>query len=189
MAPQLFRALGCEVTELFYEVDGTFNHHPDPAELKNLRDLIKCVAETDCELAWQVRRRTATAWAWSQPGHHLADRQLVLFACDVLDRNPGATIIYAAYGPVRASRGRCAADVETGHSVKAKLAETGASLAGEMSGHIFFGRHDGLYTGAFAGNRARAKPMPARPLEALVPQDVSTPELKLEWKKASRTRW
>jgi phosphomannomutase/phosphoglucomutase len=165
VAPALFRALGCEVTELFCEVDGTFpNHHPDPAEPKNLQDLIKCVAETDCEL--------------------------VLFARDVLERNPGATIIY----DVKCSRhvglsveaaGGVPLMWKTGHSlVKAKLAETGAPLAGEMSGHIFFkerwyGFDDGLYTGARLLEIVSRDADPCAVLEAL-PQDVSTPELKLE---------
>lgn len=96
VAPQLFRALGCEVTELFCEVDGTFpNHHPDPAEPKNLQDLIKCVAETDCELGLAFDGDGDRLGVVTKSGQIIwPDRQLVLFARDVLDRNPGATIIY-----------------------------------------------------------------------------------------------
>ncbi|QEK91120.1 phosphomannomutase/phosphoglucomutase [Achromobacter insolitus] len=192
VAPALFRALGCEVTELFCEVDGTFpNHHPDPAEPKNLQDLIKCVAETDCELGLAFDGDGDRLGVVTKSGQIVwPDRQLVLFARDVLDRNPGATIIY----DVKCSRhvglsieaaGGVPLMWKTGHSlVKAKLAETGAPLAGEMSGHIFFkerwyGFDDGLYTGARLLEIVSRFADPCAALEAL-PQDVSTPELKLE---------
>ena len=185
------RALGCEVTELFCEVDGTFpNHHPDPAEPKNLRDLIDCVANTDCELGLAFDGDGDRLGVVTKSGQIIwPDRQLVLFARDVLDRNPGATIIY----DVKCSRhvglsvhaGGQPMMWKTGHSlVKAKLAETGAPLAGEMSGHIFFkerwyGFDDGLYTGARLLEIVSRHADACAPLEAL-PQDVSTPELKLE---------
>ena len=191
VAPQLFRALGCEVTELFCEVDGTFpNHHPDPAEPKNLRDLIDCVANTDCELGLAFDGDGDRLGVVTKSGQIIwPDRQLVLFARDVLDRNPGATIIY----DVKCSRhvglsvqaaGGQPMMWKTGHSlVKAKLAETGAPLAGEMSGHIFkerwYGFDDGLYTGARLLEIVSRHADACAPLEAL-PQDVSTPELKLE---------
>ena len=192
IAPQLFRALGCEVTELFCEVDGTFpNHHPDPAEPKNLQDLIHCLATTDCELGLAFDGDGDRLGVVTKSGQIIwPDRQLVLFARDVLERNPGATIIY----DVKCSR-HVGLSVEaaggeplmwkTGHSlVKAKLAETGAPLAGEMSGHIFFkerwyGFDDGLYTGARLLEIVSRFSDAGAPLEAL-PQDVSTPELKLE---------
>jgi len=192
VAPALFRALGCEVTELFCEVDGNFpNHHPDPAEPKNLQDLIKCVAETDCELGLAFDGDGDRLGVVTKSGQIIwPDRQLVLFARDVLERNPGATIIY----DVKCSRhvglsveaaGGAPLMWKTGHSlVKAKLAETGAPLAGEMSGHIFFkerwyGFDDGLYTGARLLEIVSRDADPCAVLEAL-PQDVSTPELKLE---------
>jgi phosphomannomutase/phosphoglucomutase len=192
VAPALFRALGCEVTELFCEVDGNFpNHHPDPAEPKNLQDLIKCVAETDCELGLAFDGDGDRLGVVTKSGQIVwPDRQLVLFARDVLERNPGATIIY----DVKCSRhvglsveaaGGVPLMWKTGHSlVKAKLAETGAPLAGEMSGHIFFkerwyGFDDGLYTGARLLEIVSRAADPCAMLEAL-PQDVSTPELKLE---------
>ena len=184
VAPQLFRALGCEVTELFCEVDGTFpNHHPDPAEPKNLRDLIDCVANTDCELGLAFDGDGDRLGVVTKSGQIIwPDRQLVLFARDVLDRNPGATIIY----DVKCSRhvglsvqaaGGQPMMWKTGHSlVKAKLAETGAPLAGEMSGHIFFkerwyGFDDGLYTGARLLEIVSRHADACAPLEAL-PQDV-----------------
>ncbi|GFN26446.1 phosphoglucomutase [Achromobacter denitrificans] len=192
VAPALFRALGCDVTELFCDVDGTFpNHHPDPAEPKNLQDLIKCVAETDCELGLAFDGDGDRLGVVTKSGQIIwPDRQLVLFARDVLERNAGATIIY----DVKCSRhvglsveaaGGVPLMWKTGHSlVKAKLAETGAPLAGEMSGHIFFkerwyGFDDGLYTGARLLEIVSRAADPCAMLEAL-PQDVSTPELKLE---------
>ena len=191
VAPQLFRALGCEVTELFCEVDGTFpNHHPDPAEPKNLRDLIDCVANTDCELGLAFDGDGDRLGVVTKSGQIIwPDRQLVLFARDVLDRNPGATIIYdvkcSRHVGLSVRRRRPADDVEDRpFLVKAKLAETGAPLAGEMSGHIFFkerwyGFDDGLYTGARLLEIVSRHADACAPLEAL-PQDVSTPELKLE---------
>ncbi len=192
IAPQLFRALGCDVTELFCEVDGTFpNHHPDPAEPANLRDLIDCLANTDCEIGLAFDGDGDRLGVVTKSGEIIwPDRQLVLFARDVLSRNPGETIIY----DVKCSRhvGLSVQEAggkplmwKTGHSlVKAKLAETGAPLAGEMSGHIFFkerwfGFDDGLYTGARLLEIVSRFADPSEPLESL-PQDISTPELKLE---------
>ena len=189
VAPQLFRALGCEVTELFCEVDGTFpNHHPDP-RTQNLRDLIDCVANTDCELGLAFDGDGDRLGVVTKSGQIIwPDRQLVLFARDVLDRNPGATIIY----DVKCSRhvglsvqaaGGQPMMWKTGHSlVKAKLAETGAPLAGEMSGHILgtlVRLRRRLYTGARLLEIVSRHADACAPLEAL-PQDVSTPELKLE---------
>ena len=192
IAPKLFRALGCEVTELFCEVDGTFpNHHPDPAEPKNLQDLIHCLATTDCELGLAFDGDGDRLGVVTKSGQIIwPDRQLVLFARDVLERNPGATIIYDVKCSRHVGLSVQAAGGEplmwkTGHSlVKAKLAETGAPLAGEMSGHIFFkerwyGFDDGLYTGARLLEIVSRHADAGAPLEAL-PQDVSTPELKLE---------
>nr|WP_277404515.1 phosphomannomutase/phosphoglucomutase [Achromobacter xylosoxidans] len=192
IAPQLFRALGCEVTELFCEVDGAFpNHHPDPAEPKNLHDLIHCLATTDCELGLAFDGDGDRLGVVTKSGQIIwPDRQLVLFARDVLERNPGATIIYDVKCSRHVGLSVQAAGGEplmwkTGHSlVKAKLAETGAPLAGEMSGHIFFkerwyGFDDGLYTGARLLEIVSRFSDAGAPLEAL-PQDVSTPELKLE---------
>ena len=192
VAPQLFRALGCEVTELFCEVDGTFpNHHPDPADPHNLEDLIRCVQTTDCEIGLAFDGDGDRLGVVTKSGEIIwPDRQLILYARDVLTRCPGETIIY----DVKCSRHvavaiRQAGGVplmwQTGHSlIKAKLAETGAPLAGEMSGHDFFkerwfGFDDGLYTGCRLLEILSRSANPSAVLEAL-PQGVSTPELKLE---------
>jgi phosphomannomutase/phosphoglucomutase len=192
VAPQLFRALGCEVTELFCEVDGTFpNHHPDPADPHNLEDLVRCVQTTDCEIGLAFDGDGDRLGVVTKSGEIIwPDRQLILYARDVLTRCPGETIIY----DVKCSRHVAVAIREaggvplmwqTGHSlIKAKLAETGAPLAGEMSGHVFFkerwfGFDDGLYTGCRLLEILSRSANPSAVLEAL-PQGVSTPELKLE---------
>jgi len=192
VAPALFRKLGCEVTELFTEVDGLFpNHHPDPAEPENLHDLIDCLARTDNELGLAFDGDGDRLGVVTKGGNIIwPDRQLIMFARDVLTRCPGQPIIY----DVKCSRhvgleveaaGGQALMWQTGHSlVKAKLAETGAPLAGEMSGHIFFkerwyGFDDGLYTGARLLEIVSREADPSAALDAL-PQALSTPELKVE---------
>lgn len=195
VAPQLFRALGCEVTELFCEVDGTFpNHHPDPADPHNLEDLIRCVQTTDCEIGLAFDGDGDRLGVVTKSGEIIwPDRQLILYARDVLSRCPGETIIY----DVKCSRhvaveirkaGGVPLMCQTGHSlIKAKLAETGAPLAGEMSGHTFFkerwyGFDDGLYTGARLLEILSRSADASAVLESL-PQGVSTPELKIEMKE------
>jgi len=192
LAPQLFRALGCEVTELFCEVDGTFpNHHPDPAHPENLQDLIRALRETDAEIGLAFDGDGDRLGVVTKDGQIVyPDRQLMLFAEDVLSRNPGAEIIF----DVKCSR-NVAAHVRrhggkptmwrTGHSlVKAKLKETGAPLAGEMSGHVFFkerwyGFDDGLYTGARLLEILSRHADPSAVLNAL-PDSPATPELQLK---------
>ncbi len=191
-APQLFRALGCEVTELFCEVDGTFpNHHPDPAHPENLQDLIRALRATDAEIGLAFDGDGDRLGVVTKDGRIIyPDRQLMLFAEDVLSRNPGAEIIF----DVKCSR-NVAAHVRrhggrptmwrTGHSlVKAKLKETGAPLAGEMSGHVFFkerwyGFDDGLYTGARLLEILSRHADPSAVLNAL-PDSLATPELQLK---------
>ena len=191
-APQLFRALGCEVTELFCEVDGTFpNHHPDPAHPENLQDLIRALRATDAEIGLAFDGDGDRLGVVTKDGQIIyPDRQLMLFAEDVLSRNPGAEIIF----DVKCSR-NVAAHVRrhggkptmwrTGHSlVKAKLKETGAPLAGEMSGHVFFkerwyGFDDGLYTGARLLEILSRHADPSAVLNAL-PDSPATPELQLK---------
>ena len=192
LAPQLFRALGCEVTELFCEVDGTFpNHHPDPAHPENLQDLIRALRDTDAEIGLAFDGDGDRLGVVTKDGQIIyPDRQLMLFAEDVLSRNPGAEIIF----DVKCSR-NVAAHVRrhgghptmwrTGHSlVKAKLKETGAPLAGEMSGHTFFkerwyGFDDGLYTGARLLEILSRHADPSAVLNAL-PNSPATPELQLK---------
>lgn len=192
VAPALYRALGCEVVELFCEVDGSFpNHHPDPADPQNLQDLIQAVQTEQCDLGLAFDGDGDRLGVVTRSGEIIwPDRQLMLFARDVLSRNPGAKIIY----DVKCSRyvaqvireaGGQPLMWRTGHSyIKDKLRETGAPLAGEMSGHIFFkerwyGFDDGLYSGARLLEILAAHPDPSAVLEAL-PQAVSTPEIKLE---------
>jgi phosphomannomutase/phosphoglucomutase len=191
-APAMFRALGCEVTELFCEVDGTFpNHHPDPAHPENLEDLQRCLEKTDCEIGLAFDGDGDRVGVVTKKGSIIfPDRQLMLLAADVLERHPGAQIIY----DVKCSR-NVASWVRkhggeplmwrTGHSlVKAKLKETGAPLAGEMSGHIFFkerwyGFDDGLYAAARLLEILSRSDDPSAVLEAL-PDSPTTPELQLK---------
>jgi phosphomannomutase/phosphoglucomutase len=191
VAPKLFKALGCEVIELFCNVDGRFpNHHPDPAEPENLRDLIECVKTSDCDLGLAFDGDADRLGVVAKSGEIIwPDRQLILYARDVLQRIAGATIIF----DVKCSRHLASAIRtaggqplmwRTGHSLmKAKLAQTGAPLAGEMSGHIFFqerwfGFDDGLYAGARLLEILSRHDNPSAVLHAL-PQGISTPELKL----------
>jgi len=161
LAPRLYRALGCEVEELYCEVDGRFpNHHPDPSVPKNLQELISTVKTSSCELGIAFDGDGDRLGLVTREGEIIfADRQLMLLAKDVLSRNPGAEIIYDVkstrlLGPWIEQHGGRPTIWKTGHSlIKAKLRETGAPLAGEMSGHTFFkerwyGFDDALYGGA-----------------------------------------
>ncbi|KAA0890129.1 phosphomannomutase/phosphoglucomutase [Pusillimonas sp. ANT_WB101] len=191
-AARLYQALGCTVDELYCEVDGTFpNHHPDPADPNNLKDLIRHVQQTDCELGLAFDGDADRLGVVTRSGEIIwPDRQLILFAKDVLARAPGASIIYdvkCSRHVSRAIRNAGGKPImwQTGHSlIKAKLKETGAPLAGEMSGHIFFkerwfGFDDGLYAGARLLEILSRHDIASAVLEAL-PKDVSTPEIKLE---------
>ncbi|MDQ7982142.1 phosphomannomutase/phosphoglucomutase [Paraburkholderia sp. SARCC-3016] len=192
LAPRLFKALGCELVELFTEIDGNFpNHHPDPAHPENLQDVIRALKETDAEIGFAFDGDGDRLGVVTKDGQIIyPDRQLMLFAEEVLSRNKGAQIIY----DVKCTRNLATWVKEkggeplmwkTGHSlVKAKLRETGAPLAGEMSGHVFFkdrwyGFDDGLYTGArLLEILARVKD-PSALLNGL-PNSHSTPELQLK---------
>lgn len=190
-AGELYRDLGCQVDELFCDVDGTFpNHHPDPAHPENLQDLIRHVRNSDAELGLAFDGDGDRLGVVTKDGQIIyPDRQLMLFAEDVLTRNPGAQILYdvkctrhiAAW--VKA-RGGVPTMWKTGHSlVKAKMRESGAPLGGEMSGHIFFkdrwyGFDDGLYAGARLLELMSRVADPSAVLNAL-PQSTSTPELQL----------
>jgi phosphomannomutase/phosphoglucomutase len=184
--------LGCEVTELFCDVDGTFpNHHPDPAHPENLQDLIACLRETDNEIGLAFDGDGDRLGVVTKDGQIIyPDRQLMLFAKDVLKRHPGGTILYDVkctrhLAPWIAQHGGHAMMWKTGHSlVKAKMRETGAPLGGEMSGHVFFkdrwyGFDDGLYAGARLLELLSREPDPSALLNAL-PQSTSTPELQLK---------
>jgi phosphomannomutase/phosphoglucomutase len=188
---ELYRAMGCEVTELFCEVDGHFpNHHPDPAHPENLEDLIAAVKNGDAELGLAFDGDGDRLGVVTKDGQIIfPDRQMMLFAADVLSRNPGAEILYDVkctrhLGPWIEQHGGRPLMWKTGHSlVKAKLKETGAPLGGEMSGHIFwkdrwFGFDDGLYTGARLLEILTREADPSAVLNAL-PKASSTPELHL----------
>jgi phosphomannomutase/phosphoglucomutase len=193
-APGLYRRLGCEVRELYCEVDGRFpNHHPDPSRPENLADLIAAVKQDDCELGLAFDGDGDRLGVVTRAGDIIyPDRQLMLFAADVLARNPGAQIIYDVkctrlLAPWIERHGGRPLIWKTGHSlIKAKLAETGAPLAGEMSGHTFFkerwyGFDDALYTGARLLEILSRSADAGRVLREL-PDAPSTPELN--WKLA-----
>ncbi|MBL8446152.1 MAG: phosphomannomutase/phosphoglucomutase, partial [Zoogloeaceae bacterium] len=192
VAPELFRRLGCELIELFCEVDGNFpNHHPDPSKPENLEDVIHALRESDAELGLAFDGDGDRLGVVTKDGEIIyPDRQLMLFAEDVLSRVPGGEIIYDVkctrnLAPWIRERGGKPTMWNTGHAlVKAKLKETGAPLAGEMSGHMFFkerwfGFDDGLYTGARLLEILSSRPDPNAALKAL-PNAVSTPELNIK---------
>ena len=192
IAPRLFKALGCDVIELFCEVDGTFpNHHPDPAQPKNLQDVIRTLKETDAELGLAFDGDGDRLGVVTKDGEIIfPDRQLMLFAADVLTRVPGGEILFDVKSTrhlfkwVRDHGGKPTM-YKTGHSLlKNKMKEVGAPLAGEMSGHIFFkerwyGFDDALYVGARLLEILSTHPDPSAILNAL-PDAVATPELQLK---------
>jgi phosphomannomutase/phosphoglucomutase len=194
IAPRLFRRLGCEVEELFCEVDGSFpNHHPDPSRPENLADLIRTLREGNAEIGLAFDGDGDRLGVVTKDGEIIfPDRQLMLFAADVLQRNPGAQIIYDVkstrlLGPWIERHGGRPLIWKTGHSlIKAKLKETGAPLAGEMSGHTFFqerwyGFDDAIYAGARLLEILSRSADAGAPLKQL-PNAPSTPELN--WKLA-----
>ena len=189
LAPRLFKRLGCEVTELFCEVDGTFpNHHPDPAQPENLVELINTLKKGKAELGLAFDGDGDRLGVVTKDGEIIfADRQLMLLAKDVLSRNPGAEIIYDVkstrlLAPWIERHGGKPLLWKTGHSlIKAKLKETGALLAGEMSGHTFFkerwyGFDDALYGGARL-LEVLSKEKDANHALKSLPNAPSTPEL------------
>ncbi len=192
VAPALLRAIGAEVTELYCEVDGNFpNHHPDPAHPENLQDLIATVAAGDAEVGLAFDGDGDRLGVVTRSGQIVfPDRQLMLYAADVLAANPGAQIIYDVkctrnLAPWIRKHGGEPLMWRTGHSlIKAKLKETGAKLAGEMSGHVFFndrwyGFDDGIYTAARLLEILSRQANPSAVLEAL-PDSPTTPELHLK---------
>ena len=192
LAPELFRRMGCEVIELFCEIDGYFpNHHPDPSKPENLRDVQRVLRETDAELGLAFDGDGDRLGVVTKDGEIIyPDRQLMLFAADILARNPGATIIHDVkcsrwVGESVRHQGGVPLMWNTGHAlIKAKLRETAAPLAGEMSGHMFFnerwyGFDDGLYAGARLLEIISRWKDANWPLKHL-PNAISTPELNLK---------
>jgi len=192
VAQQLFEAIGCTVIPLYCEVDGTFpNHHPDPSHKENVADLIERVRAEQADLGLAFDGDADRVGVITEKGNMIfADRLLMLFARDVLSRNPGAEVIY----DVKCTR-HVAAQVrqhggqprmwKTGHSlIKKKMRETGALLGGEMSGHMFlkerwFGFDDGLYNGARLVEILSHEAQGADALFAGFPGDLATPELNV----------
>jgi len=190
-APAILRALGCDVTELYSEVDGDFpNHHPDPSKPENLADLIRTVQTTDAEIGLAFDGDGDRLGVVTKDGQIIyPDRQLMLFAADVLSRNKGGTIIFDVkctqrLAPAIRAAGGKPLMWQTGHSlIKAKLKEIKAPLAGEMSGHIFFserwyGFDDATYTAARLLEILSRTKNPSKVLNAL-PTSYNTPELNV----------
>ncbi|GKS68241.1 phosphomannomutase [Nitrosomonas sp. PY1] len=190
-APELYRALGCEVIELFCEVDGTFpNHHPDPSVPKNLQDVIQKLKSSDAEIGLAFDGDGDRLGVVTKQGRIInPDRQLMLFAADVLSRNPGGEIIFDVkctrnLAPWIRKHGGIPTMWKTGHSfIKAKLNESEALLAGEMSGHLFFkerwyGFDDGLYAGARLLELLSRESDMNTVLNNL-PDSINTPELQV----------
>jgi phosphomannomutase/phosphoglucomutase len=196
LAPELFRKLGCEVTELFCDVDGTFpNHHPDPSRPENLVDIQASIEENhlDIGLAFDgdgdrvgiIDDKQNIIWA---------DRQMMLYAADVLSRKPGAQIIFDVKSSTNLGKEITRLGGEplmwkTGHSfIKAKMKQTGAELAGEMSGHIFFkerwfGFDDGLYSAARMLEIISKREEASSVVFAELPDSYNTPELQIQFKQ------
>jgi phosphomannomutase len=191
-APAILRAIGCEVTELFSEVDGNFpNHHPDPSKPENLKDLIAALQEGDAELGLAFDGDGDRLGIVTKGGNNIyPDRQMMLFAQDVLSRVPGGTIVYDVkcsqrLGPAIEAAGGVPLIYKTGHSlIKAKMKEIDSPLGGEMSGHIFFkerwfGFDDGTYAGCRLLEILSRSPDASAVLDAL-PTSFSTPELNVK---------
>ncbi len=201
-APQLLRELGCEVSELFCEVDGNFpNHHPDPGQPENLVDVIEAVKKEGADLGLAFDGDGDRLGVIDAAGNVIwPDRQMMLYAADILSRHPGATIIYDIkctrhLGEVIAAHGGNPLMWKTGHSlVKAKMKETGALLAGEMSGHIFFkerwyGFDDALYTAARLLEILARDGRSVTEIFAALPDAVSTPELRVDMQEGEHFKF
>ena len=190
-APGILRAIGCQVTELFSQVDGNFpNHHPDPSKPENLRDLIAALQASDADLGLAFDGDGDRLGIVTRGGNNIyPDRQMMLFAADVLKRVPGGSIVFDVkcsqrLAPAIVAAGGKPVMYKTGHSlIKARMREIDSPLGGEMSGHIFFKeRWYGFDDGTYAGCRlleivSRAADVGAL-LDAL-PSSFSTPELNV----------
>ena len=190
-APSIFRAIGCEVIELFSEVDGNFpNHHPDPSKLDNLKDLLHALKNSDAEIGLAFDGDGDRLGIVTKDGNIIfPDRQMALFAQDVLSRVPGGTIVFDVkcsqrLAPAIRQAGGESLMFKTGHSlIKAKMKEINSPLGGEMSGHIFFKeRWYGFDDGTYAGCRLLeivSKSADASVVLNALPTSFSTPELNV----------
>ncbi len=190
-APAILRAIGCDVVELFSEVDGNFpNHHPDPSKPENLQDVIRALQTTDAEIGFAFDGDGDRLGVVTKDGSVIfADRQIMLFAQDVLKRVPGGTILFDVkcsqrLAPFIEAAGGKPMMYKTGHSlIKAKMKEVNSPFSGEMSGHLFFkerwyGFDDGTYAGCRLAEILSAFADPSAVLNAL-PTSFSTPELNV----------
>ena len=201
-ATQLFERLGCEVEELFTEVDGTFpNHHPDPAKVENLQDIRAVVEKEKLELGLAFDGDGDRVGVIDDKGQIIwPDRQMILYSRDILDRNPGARIIYDVKCSTLLPKAISEAGGEpemwkTGHSfVKARIKETGAALGGEMSGHIFFkerwyGFDDALYSAARLLEILSRDDRPVSEIFGEIPDSVNTPELGIKFEEGEHHKF
>lgn len=199
VAPALFKKLGCDVIELFTEVDGNFpNHHPDPSEPENLHDIIATIHKEKADVGLAFDGDGDRCGVVTNQGEIIwADRQLMLFIKDILPRYQGAKIIYDVkstqlLAKVIKESGGEPLMWKTGHSlIKGKLKEVGAPIAGEMSGHIFFkdgwfGFDDGMYTGVRLLEIMAKSPQTISEIFKTFPDSVNTPELKLPIAEAEK---
>ncbi|AZR81278.1 phosphomannomutase/phosphoglucomutase [Thiomicrospira sp. S5] len=195
-APEIIEALGCDVTAIFCEVDGSFpNHHPDPAKLKNLQDLAEKVVALEADVGLAFDGDGDRCGVVDNRGEALyPDRQMMLYAQDVLTRQPGAEVIYdikctALLPKVIEAAGGHATMWKTGHSyMKAKMRESGAALGGEVSGHMFFkerwyGFDDGVYTAARMLEILSTQSQTAAALFAALPNAYNTPEIDIPFEE------
>jgi phosphomannomutase/phosphoglucomutase len=202
LATELFTRLGCNVTELFCDVDGNFpNHHPDPSKPENLLDLKKAIKENALDLGLAFDGDGDRVGILDDKQNILwADRQMMLYAADVLKRKPGAQIIFDIKSTsnlenVIRNLGGEPLMWKTGHSfIKAKMKETGAELAGEMSGHIFFkerwfGFDDGLYSAARMLEIVSQHDEPASTIFEKLPDSVNTPELQVNFEEGEHYKF
>lgn len=193
LGPRVLEAIGADVTPLFCEIDGNFpNHHPDPSDPRNLDALVQMVQRLDADLGIAFDGDGDRLGVVTKSGKNIfPDRLLMLFAADVLERNPGAMIVYdvkcTGRLPMHVLRhGGSPLMWKTGHSlIKAKMRETDAALAGEMSGHFFFaerwfGFDDGIYAAARLLEILDNSGQAPEDVFAALPDGVSTPELKAE---------
>lgn len=192
IAPALYRSIGCEVIELFCDVDGRFpNHHPDPTIPENLRDIIATVKKENADIGLAFDGDADRLGVVTNKGEIIwPDRQMILFSQDVLSRHPGAKIVFdvkctGLLPKEIKAHGGFPIMYRTGHSVlKAKMFSEDAILAGEMSGHIFFredwfGFDDGIYVGARLLKIVSEDDRSSSELFSALPNSVNTPELKL----------
>jgi len=202
LATELFTRIGCNVTELFCDVDGNFpNHHPDPSKPENLIDMQKVMQQNALDIGLAFDGDGDRVGILDDKQNILwADRQMMLYAADVLKRKPGAQIIFdiKSTSNLESYIKNLGGDPlmwKTGHSfIKAKMKETGAELAGEMSGHIFFkerwfGFDDGLYSAARMLEIVSQHSEPSSAIFEALPDSFNTPELQIDFEEGQHYKF